>query len=56
MTYAGIPRVLLIVFLAVAAAGCGIIGGIFKAGMAVGIIAVVLVAALVLWAVAKARR
>ena len=53
MTLSAAARLLLIVLLAVSVAGCEIVGGIFKAGMAVGIIAVVLVIALVLWAVAK---
>ena len=48
-------RILVIVLLAVSAAGCELIGGIFKAGVWVGAIAVVLVAVLVVWLVAKAR-
>ena len=48
-------RILLIVLLAVTAAGCEVIGGIFKAGVWVGAIAVVLVAVAVVWMVAKAR-
>ncbi|MDQ3068414.1 MAG: hypothetical protein M3R55_01635 [Acidobacteriota bacterium] len=36
-------RVLLVVLMAVTVAGCGVIGGIFKAGLWVGVILVVLV-------------
>ena len=48
-------RVLLIVLLAVSVAGCEVIGGIFKAGIWVGAIAVVLVVVGVVWVVAKVR-
>lgn len=36
--------------------GCAAIGGVFKAGMWMGIIIVVLIIALVLWLVNKMRR
>lgn len=36
--------------------GCEAIGGVFKAGMWVGVIVVVLVIALVLWLIGKMRR
>ena len=48
-------RLLLIVVLAISAAGCELIGGIFKAGIWVGAIAVIVVAVGVFWIVAKAR-
>jgi hypothetical protein len=48
-------RILIIVLLAVGAAGCELVGDIFQAGMAVGAIAVVLVVVLIGWLVAKAR-
>ena len=48
-------RVLLIVLLAVSAAGCELIGGIFKAGVWVGAIGVVVAVVLVVWLVAKFR-
>ena len=48
-------RVLLIVLLAVTAAGCELVGGIFKAGVWVGAIAVILVVVAIVWVVAKAR-
>jgi hypothetical protein len=41
--------------LMVAFSGCEVVGGIFKAGMWVGIIAVVLVVGLVVWLIGKAR-
>jgi hypothetical protein len=48
-------RILVVVLLAVSAAGCELIGGIFKAGVWVGAIAVILVVVLIVWGVAKAR-
>ncbi len=36
--------------------GCAIAGGIFKAGMWVGILVVVLVVGLVIWLVGKAKK
>jgi hypothetical protein len=42
-------RLYLIVMLAMMSAGCEIVGGIFKAGMWVGIIMVVLVIAIIMW-------
>jgi len=47
-------RILIVVFLAVSAAGCELIGGIFKAGVWVGAIGVILVVVLIVWGVAKA--
>ena len=48
-------RILLIVLLAVSAAGCEVVGGIFKAGVWAGAIGVILIAVVVVWVVAKAR-
>ena len=48
-------RVMLIVLLAVSAAGCELIGGIFKAGVWVGAIVVVLVVVLLVVVVAKVK-
>ena len=48
-------RIMLVVLLAVSAAGCELAGGIFKAGVWVGAIGVVLVAVVIVWLVAKAR-
>jgi hypothetical protein len=42
--------------LAMTLSSCELIGGIFKAGMWVGILVVVVVVALVLWLVNKGRR
>lgn len=46
-------RLTLVLLLAMASAGCEIVGDIFKAGIWVGVIMVVLVIALVLWLVGK---
>jgi hypothetical protein len=48
-------RIMLIVLLAIGAAGCELIGGIFKAGVWVGALTVLVVAVAVFWLVAKAR-
>ena len=48
-------RIVLVVLLAVSAAGCELVGGIFKAGVWVGAIGVILVVVVVVWLVAKAR-
>ena len=48
-------RILLIVLLAVSAAGCELIGGIFKAGVWVGAIGVILVVVVLVWGVTKVR-
>ncbi|HJU42331.1 MAG TPA: hypothetical protein VJ691_05930 [Vicinamibacterales bacterium] len=48
-------RILLIVLLAVTTAGCELIGGIFKAGVWVGAIAVILTVVVVVWVVAKVK-
>ena len=50
-----LTRILLIVLLAVSAAGCELIGGIFKAGIWVGAIGVILVVVLLVVAVGKFR-
>jgi hypothetical protein len=36
--------------------GCEVIGGIFKAGMGVGIFVVVVIVALVLWLIGRSRK
>ena len=56
MTRLAAVRLFLLLLLAVTASGCGIIGGIFKAGIWVGAIVVVLIVVLVLWIVGKARK
>jgi hypothetical protein len=49
-------RILLIVLLAVSASGCELIGGIFKAGVWVGAIGVILIVVLIVVVVGKMRR
>jgi len=49
-------RLVLLVSLAMAASGCEVIGGIFKAGMVTGVIVVVLVLAVAGYAFSKLRR
>ena len=49
-------RLFLIVLLLVPLAGCEVIGGIFRAGVWVGVILAVLVVVGILWVVGKARR
>lgn len=46
---------LLLVVASVLASGCAVVGGIFKAGVWVGVIMVVLVLAIVMFVVGKAR-
>jgi hypothetical protein len=46
-------RLTLVLLLAMASAGCEIVGDIFKAGIWVGVIMVVLAIGLVLWLVGK---
>ena len=48
-------RLFLLLLLSVAAAGCELVGGIFKAGMWVGALAVILVLVVIVWMVGKAR-
>jgi hypothetical protein len=55
MPRALVSRVFLIVLLAMTLSGCAVVGGIFKAGMWVGIIIAVLVVALVVFIFGKAR-
>jgi len=56
MTRSALGRLFLLLFLAVTASGCEIIGGIFKAGIWVGAIVVILLVVLVMWIVGKARK
>jgi hypothetical protein len=48
-------RVMLIVLVAMSASGCELIGGIFKAGVWVGAIAVILIVVLLVVVVAKVK-
>lgn len=47
---------LCMITLAIGFSSCEVIGGIFKAGMWVGIIVVVVVVGLILWLVGKAKK
>ena len=47
---------LLVIIILVSLSGCAVVGGIFKAGVGVGIFAVVVVVALILWLVSKAGK
>lgn len=49
-------RLLVLFVLAVTVSGCSVVGGIFKAGLWLGAIAVILVVVLIMWIVGKARR
>jgi hypothetical protein len=55
MPRALLSRLFLIVLLAMTLTGCEVVGGIFKAGMWVGIVMAVLVVALIMWIFGKAR-
>jgi hypothetical protein len=50
-----LSRIALLSLLGVTAAGCEVVGGIFKAGVGVGAFAVILVVVLIVFAVAKMR-
>jgi hypothetical protein len=47
---------MLLVLLMITFSSCEVVGGIFKAGMGVGIFIVVLVVALIIWLVSRGRR
>ena len=51
-----VMRLVLLVSLAMASAGCEVIGGIFKAGMVTGVIGVVLILVVVGYGFSKMRR
>lgn len=55
MTRDLIPRLSLILLLAMSTAGCEIVGGIFKAGIWVGAIVVILIVAVIMWIISRAR-
>ena len=52
----GIALPSMVMFIMVFMSSCEVVGGIFKAGMWVGFIVVVLVIALVLWLINKIRK
>lgn len=45
-----------LLFMVTAMSSCEVVGGIFKAGMWVGILVVVLVIGIILWVIGKARK
>lgn len=46
----------LLMILAVSSGGCEVVGGIFKAGMWVGVIMVALIVVVIFWIMGKMRR
>jgi hypothetical protein len=50
-----LSRILLVVLLAIVASGCGVIGGIFKAGFWTGIVVVALIVIALVFVATKAR-
>ena len=50
-----LTRIALLVFLGVSAAGCELVGGIFKAGIWVGALGVILIVVLLVVGVSKMR-
>ena len=52
LTQLGLVLIAITMFLS----SCSVVGGIFKAGMGVGIFVVVVVIALILWLVSRGRR
>ena len=56
MLFAVLSRVSLVLLAGIALSGCEIVGGIFKAGMAVGVFFVIAIIALIAFVVTKARR
>ena len=51
-----LARITLLVFLGVSLAGCEVVGGIFKAGIWVGALGVILVVVVLVFVVGKFRR
>jgi len=50
-----LPRLAALVILGLSAAGCAVVGGIFKAGMGVGALAVIVVAVLAVVVIGKMK-
>jgi len=53
---ARIAGLLALVVVAWSLSACSVVGGIFKAGVWVGVVAVVLVLALIIWAISRVTR
>lgn len=56
LTKQNLSLLLLLTIVAVSSSGCEVIGGIFKAGMWVGVIMVAVILLAVFWIVGKMRR
>ena len=56
MLFAVLSRVSLVLLAGIALSGCEVVGGIFKAGMAVGVFFVIAIIALIAFVVTKTRR
>jgi hypothetical protein len=56
ITRSAAGRLFLLLLLAAVTSGCGIIAGIFKAGVWVGILAAAVIVVLLVWLVGKARK
>jgi len=56
ITRTNVPLVVLLLVLALTSAGCELIEGVFKAGLWVGVILVVIVVAAIVWIMGKMRR
>ena len=56
MPASSVMRMVLVVLLAMSVAACEVIGGIFKAGVWIGAVGVILIVVLVIFVVAKVKR
>jgi hypothetical protein len=56
MLLAVLSRISLVILAGIALSGCEVVGGIFKAGMAVGVFLVIAVIVLIAFVVSKARK
>ena len=56
LSSSSLTRIALLALLGVTAAGCGVVGGIFKGGVWVGAIGVILIVVLLVFVVGKFRR
>lgn len=49
-------RIMVLLLVMITASGCELIGDIFQAGMALGIILVLVIIALIIWVISRFRR
>jgi hypothetical protein len=56
MRRANVPWILFVLGLALSSAGCELIEGVFKAGLWVGVILVLIVLGVIFWIVGKMRK